>query len=256
MRSVYRIISGFMSSLIAIVSIGLQAQVSKIFPINGNVYFVSDNRVSIYRPSTGQWEEVFNPHPYIQYDSWWIDTSGIYYGNRSEIRKATLEGDQSQILYLSTDPFGQDWIYEFKGNILYIGAGLEMSNNRTYAVDLTTKEILGYADCVTGIVNPQITPDQRFLYSSGPTRINLDTSGVPIECSGYANYFNIRAINAESGYLVDGDGIIWSYPDEQYLAAVGGNPRNVKTGTTIIPPPRPIIEPNTPAANPNGINHS
>ena len=39
-------------------------------------------------------------------------------------------------------------------------------------------------------------------------------------------------------------------------AAVGGKPRKVKTGTTIIPPPNPIIEPNIPAANPNGINHN
>ena len=34
------------------------------------------------------------------------------------------------------------------------------------------------------------------------------------------------------------------------------NPKNVNTGTTIIPPPRPIIEPNTPAANPKRINHN
>ena len=39
-------------------------------------------------------------------------------------------------------------------------------------------------------------------------------------------------------------------------AAVGGNPRKVNTGTTIIPPPRPIIEPKIPAANPKGINHN
>ena len=39
-------------------------------------------------------------------------------------------------------------------------------------------------------------------------------------------------------------------------AAVGENPRNVNTGTTIIPPPRPIIEPNIPAANPRAISHN
>ena len=39
-------------------------------------------------------------------------------------------------------------------------------------------------------------------------------------------------------------------------AAVGENPKNVNTGTTIIPPPSPIMEPRTPAANPNGINHN
>ncbi len=39
-------------------------------------------------------------------------------------------------------------------------------------------------------------------------------------------------------------------------AAVGENPKKVKTGTTIIPPPNPIIEPNTPAANPKGISHN
>ena len=38
-------------------------------------------------------------------------------------------------------------------------------------------------------------------------------------------------------------------------ANVGGNPAKVITGTATIPPPRPIIDPNTPAANPNGINH-
>ena len=38
-------------------------------------------------------------------------------------------------------------------------------------------------------------------------------------------------------------------------ANVGGNPAKVITGTAIIPPPSPIIEPSTPAANPNGINH-
>ncbi len=37
-------------------------------------------------------------------------------------------------------------------------------------------------------------------------------------------------------------------------ATVGGNPKNVKTGTIIIPPPNPMIEPNNPATNPNGIN--
>mgnify|MGYP007095148890 CR=1 FL=1 len=39
-------------------------------------------------------------------------------------------------------------------------------------------------------------------------------------------------------------------------ATVGGNPKKVKTGTTIIPPPRPIIDPNIPAINPKGINHN
>ncbi len=39
-------------------------------------------------------------------------------------------------------------------------------------------------------------------------------------------------------------------------AAIGGNPKNVKTGTTIIPPPNPIIDPNTPAANPKRISHN
>ena len=39
-------------------------------------------------------------------------------------------------------------------------------------------------------------------------------------------------------------------------ATVGGIPKNVKTGTTIIPPPKPIIDPNIPAANPKGINHN
>ena len=38
-------------------------------------------------------------------------------------------------------------------------------------------------------------------------------------------------------------------------ANVGGKPAKVITGTAIIPPPSPIIEPSTPAANPNGINH-
>ncbi len=37
-------------------------------------------------------------------------------------------------------------------------------------------------------------------------------------------------------------------------ATVGGNPKNVKTGTMIIPPPNPIMEPNNPAINPKGIN--
>jgi hypothetical protein len=39
-------------------------------------------------------------------------------------------------------------------------------------------------------------------------------------------------------------------------ASVGGKPKKVKTGTTIIPPPNPIIDPNTPAANPKGISHN
>ena len=37
-------------------------------------------------------------------------------------------------------------------------------------------------------------------------------------------------------------------------ANAGGNPAKVITGTAIIPPPRPIIEPKTPAAKPSGIN--
>lgn len=37
---------------------------------------------------------------------------------------------------------------------------------------------------------------------------------------------------------------------------VGGNPKNVSTGTMIIPPPKPIMEPKRPAANPSGINHN
>ncbi len=36
----------------------------------------------------------------------------------------------------------------------------------------------------------------------------------------------------------------------------GGYPKKVKTGTIIIPPPSPIIEPSKPATNPSGINHS
>ena len=39
-------------------------------------------------------------------------------------------------------------------------------------------------------------------------------------------------------------------------ANVGENPTNVNTGTIIIPPPNPIIDPNIPATNPNGINQS
>ena len=39
-------------------------------------------------------------------------------------------------------------------------------------------------------------------------------------------------------------------------ANVGENPANVNTGTMIIPPPRPIIDPNIPATNPSGINQS
>jgi len=39
-------------------------------------------------------------------------------------------------------------------------------------------------------------------------------------------------------------------------ANAGENPKNVSTGTMIIPPPKPIIEPNRPAANPSGINQS
>ena len=37
-------------------------------------------------------------------------------------------------------------------------------------------------------------------------------------------------------------------------ASAGGNPANVIAGTAIIPPPKPTIEPSTPATNPNGIN--
>ena len=37
-------------------------------------------------------------------------------------------------------------------------------------------------------------------------------------------------------------------------ASVGENPTNVNTGTIIIPPPRPIIEPNRPATNPSGMS--
>ena len=39
-------------------------------------------------------------------------------------------------------------------------------------------------------------------------------------------------------------------------ATVGGNPKKVKTGTTIIPPPSPIIDPKIPAANPNRTIHN
>ena len=39
-------------------------------------------------------------------------------------------------------------------------------------------------------------------------------------------------------------------------ANVGENPINVNTGTMIIPPPKPIIDPNIPATNPSGINQS
>lgn len=38
-------------------------------------------------------------------------------------------------------------------------------------------------------------------------------------------------------------------------ASVGGKPKNVRVGTMIIPPPRPIMEPKTPATNPSGISH-
>jgi hypothetical protein len=37
-------------------------------------------------------------------------------------------------------------------------------------------------------------------------------------------------------------------------ANTGVNPKNVSTGTMIIPPPNPINEPNRPATNPSGIN--
>ena len=38
-------------------------------------------------------------------------------------------------------------------------------------------------------------------------------------------------------------------------ASEGGNPAKVITGTAIIPPPSPTIEPKIPAANPSGISH-
>ena len=39
-------------------------------------------------------------------------------------------------------------------------------------------------------------------------------------------------------------------------ANVGENPTNVNIGTMIVPPPKPIIDPNIPAINPSGINQS
>ena len=56
-------------------------------------------------------------------------------------------------------------------------------------------------------------------------------------------------------YVKDEDTALLNTAKRLLLAAtVGGNPKNVKTGTMIIPPPNPIIEPNNPATNPNGIN--
>lgn len=39
-------------------------------------------------------------------------------------------------------------------------------------------------------------------------------------------------------------------------ANAGGYPKKVSTGTMMIPPPKPIIEPNKPATKPRGINQS
>ena len=39
-------------------------------------------------------------------------------------------------------------------------------------------------------------------------------------------------------------------------ASDGPNPANVKTGTTMMPPPSPIMEPSSPATNPNGTSHN
>src|SRR5574337_95994 len=38
-------------------------------------------------------------------------------------------------------------------------------------------------------------------------------------------------------------------------ASVGANPKKVSTGTTMNPPPRPIMDPSIPAAKPSGKSH-
>ena len=76
--------------------------------------------------------------------------------------------------------------------------------------------------------------------------IDINPNFIPIE-------YSIRFCFA---YDKDEDTELLNTAKRLLLAAtVGGNPINVKTGTMIIPPPIPMIEPNNPATNPNGINH-
>lgn len=60
-------------------------------------------------------------------------------------------------------------------------------------------------------------------------------------CFAYETVDAIELLNAAKRLLLD--------------ANVGDTPKNVSVGTITIPPPRPIIEPTTPAANPSGISH-
>ena len=82
---------------------------------------------------------------------------------------------------------------------------------------------------------PRIVPGMHIKPSFSPTPYSI------LFCLAYVAVDATALLNAANRLLL--------------AANVGGNPAKVITGTAIIPPPSPIIEPNTPAANPNGISH-
>jgi hypothetical protein len=100
------------------------------------------------------------------------------------------------------------------------------SPNNILNMDGVASEDMNAPKIVPGIdINPSLRPS---LYSI-------------LFCLAYDTEDAIELLNAAKRLLL--------------AAIVCENPRIVNTGTTIIPPPRPIIEPTIPATKPSGISH-
>ncbi len=93
---------------------------------------------------------------------------------------------------------------------------------------------------------PGVTSDEMYAPSMVPGIVN-NPSFSPIE------YSILFCLEYE---IVEATALLKAAKRLLLAATVGGNPAKVRTGTTIIPPPNPIIEPSIPAMNPRGINQS
>ena len=102
------------------------------------------------------------------------------------------------------------------------------------------------------------TKPNRILKIPGVTSLEINA---PKTVPGIAKSPNFKPIEYSIRFcleyeIVDAAALLNAANKLLLTANDGPNPANVKTGTTIIPPPNPIIDPSIPATSPNGISQS
>ena len=102
------------------------------------------------------------------------------------------------------------------------------------------------------------TKPKRILKMPGVTSLEINA---PKIVPGIAKSPNFRPIEYSILFcleydIVDATALLNAAKRLLLAAKVGGKPKKVNTGTMMIPPPKPITEPNNPATKPSGTNHN